>query len=178
MLVKTPRNIIGLLVARMIRNLYEMGPTLQKIMKRLQANQNLMKLLYYTDPDPLSQEDFTPAEVRDKIYEKLIKIVPRVGPHETATSVVSIRVESALRNRANTEFNNITLKIEVFVPLTQWFIKDENLRPFAIMAEILNSLNGKVIDGIGRMEGGDFLLNFLTDEIAAFEMTFSFVQYD
>ena len=46
------------------------------------------------------------------------------------------------------------------------------------MAEILNSLNGKVIDGIGRMEGGDFLLNFLTDEIAAFEMTFSFVQYD
>lgn len=162
----------------MIRNLYEMGPTLQKIMKRLLANQNLIKLLYYTGPDPLSQDDLTSAQISENIYEKLIKIIPRVGPHETATSIVSIRVESALRNRANTEFNNITLKIEVFVPLTQWFIKEENLRPFAIMAEILNSLNNKVIDGMGRMEGGDFLLNFLTDEISAFEMTFSFVQYD
>lgn len=165
-------------VVQLIRNLYEMGPTLMKIMTRLQSNQRLLKLLYYTDPDPLKNDDLTPEQIKNEIYEKLIKIVPRVGPHETATSVVSIRVESALRNRANTEFNNVTLKIEVFVPLTQWFIKDENLRPFAIMAEILESLNKKVIDGIGRMEGGDFLLNFLTDEIAAFEMTFSFVQYD
>jgi hypothetical protein len=30
------------------------------------------------------------------------------------------------------------------------------LRPFAIMGEIHKSLNRKIIDGFGRMTGGDF----------------------
>jgi hypothetical protein len=37
-----------------VRDLAEMGENLQKIFKRLQANQNLLKLLYYTDKDPLN----------------------------------------------------------------------------------------------------------------------------
>jgi hypothetical protein len=40
-----------------VRNLGEMGINLQKIIKRLLANQNLCKLLYYTDKDPLNGED-------------------------------------------------------------------------------------------------------------------------
>ena len=40
-----------------IRNCGEMGSNLQKIVKRLLANQNLLKLLYYTDTDPLSHKD-------------------------------------------------------------------------------------------------------------------------
>ena len=34
-----------------VRDLAEMGENLQKIFKRLQTNQNLLKLLYYTDKD-------------------------------------------------------------------------------------------------------------------------------
>ena len=34
------------------RNLDELGVNLQKIVTRLQSNQNLLKLLYYTDKDP------------------------------------------------------------------------------------------------------------------------------
>ena len=36
----------------MVRNLKELGPNLQKIVNRLQANQDLLKLLYYNDKDP------------------------------------------------------------------------------------------------------------------------------
>ena len=39
------------------RNLADMGTNLQKIVKRLQANQNLLKLLYYSGKDPLSEDD-------------------------------------------------------------------------------------------------------------------------
>nr|DAQ90169.1 MAG TPA: hypothetical protein [Bacteriophage sp.] len=38
------------------RYLQEMGPNLIKIMKRLLANQNLLRLLIYTDKDPLSKD--------------------------------------------------------------------------------------------------------------------------
>ena len=34
-------------------------------------------------------------------------------------------------------------------------IKDSNLRPFAIMGEIEESLNNKTINGLGKITGGD-----------------------
>lgn len=162
----------------MIRDLKELGPNLQKIVTRLQANQNLLKLLYYADKDPLSQPDLTPEQIQEEVFEKLIKIVPRVGPKETAQSLISIRVVNGISNKGNSEFRDIGLDIEVFVPLTQWFIKDTNLRPFCIMGEIQSSLNGKVINGVGKIQGGDFALNFLTEEISCYEMTFEFGEYD
>lgn len=160
------------------RNLSDLGLNLQKIITRLQSNQNLVKLLYYTDKDPYSGADLSSQDIKDKIYEKLIKIVPRVGPKETATSVIALRVVEGISNSGNNEFRNFTIGIEVFVPLTQWFIKDSNLRPFAIMGEIHKSLNNKTIDGLGKMVGGDFQINFLTDEISCYEMTYEIVSYD
>jgi hypothetical protein len=36
------------------------------------------------------------------------------------------------------------------------------------MGEIQKSLNGKTINGLGKIKGGDFFLNFLTEEISAY----------
>jgi hypothetical protein len=152
-----------------VRNCEEIGANLQKIMTRLFANQNLLKLLYYTDKDPYSQPDLTQEQIRKEIYEKLIKITPRVGPKETAHSILVIKVNKGLTDSSNTEFKNISIDVESFVPLTQWIIKDDNLRPFAIMGEVQKSLDGKTINGLGKMVGGDFALNFLTEEISAYE---------
>lgn len=162
----------------MVRNLEELGPNLQKIITRLQSNQNLLKLLYYTDKDPLSQPDLTKEQIQKEVFEKLIKVIPRVGPKETAKSLISLRVVRGRKNTENNEFRNISISIEVFVPLTQWFIKDSNLRPFCILGEIQKSLDGKRVDGLGELSGGDFDLNFLTDEISCYETTYGIITYD
>lgn len=162
----------------MVRNLGEIGLFLQKIITRLMANQNLLKLLYYSEKDPLSLPDLTEDQIEKEIFDKLIKIVPRLGPTETAQSLISLRIVHGHRLLANKEFQNIELAIEIFVPLTQWKIKDSNLRPFSIMGEIQKSLNGKVIDGLGKLESGDFDINFLTDEMSCYEMTFELIAYD
>lgn len=161
-----------------VRSLGEMGINLQKIVSRLQSNQNLLKLLYYSDKDPLSNADLTAEQIKNLIFEKLIKIVPRVGPKETAQSLISLRVVNGTINNENDQIQDVGLAIEVFVPLTQWIIKDSNLRPFAIMGEILKSLNNKNVNGLGKIQGGDFALNFLTDEISCYEMNFSIQQYE
>ena len=70
----------------MVRNLAELGPNLQKIMTRLLSNQDLVKYLYYSDKDPLSGADLTEKQIQEEVFEKLIKIVPRVGPKEDAIS--------------------------------------------------------------------------------------------
>ena len=161
-----------------VRNCTDIGVNAQYIVKRLLANQNLLKLLYYTDKDPLSHDDLTPEQIQDEVFEKLVKIVPRVGPKETAHSLIAVRIARARGLASNSEFKNVNISIEVFVPMTQWIIKDTNLRPFAIMGEVQKSLSGKKIEGLGKLMGGDFDLNFLTEEMSAYEQTFILTSYD
>lgn len=161
-----------------VRNCRDLGENAQKIMKRLLANQKLLKLLYYTDKDPLNQPDLTEDQIQNEIFEKLVKIIPRVGPKETAHSIVTMRITRGRQNTENNEFKDVRINIEVFVPLKQWIIKDVQLRPFAILGEIQESLNGKTINGLGRLDGGDFDLNFLTEEISAYEQYFYLTSYD
>ncbi len=137
-----------------------------------------MKLLYYTGKDPYSQDDLTEEQIKNEVFEKLVKVVPRVGPKETANSIIVLRVVRGTADAANNEFKNFRIDIEVFVPLTQWLIKDSNLRPFAIMGEIQKSLNGKKIDGLGRMVGGDFDLNFLSEEMSCYVQMFYITSYE
>ena len=132
-----------------VRNCSDIGENLQKIMKRLMANNDLVNLLYYTDKDPLSQPHLTEEEKKEKIFEKLIKIVPSVEPREDEKSVVAIRVIGGNKIGSNTEFRNVKISIEVFVPMTVWIFKNTNLRPFAILGEIEKSLQGKTINGLG-----------------------------
>ena len=56
-----------------IRNCGDIGVNTQYIVKRLIANQNLLKLLYYTDKDPLAGDDLTQDQIQDEVFEKLFK---------------------------------------------------------------------------------------------------------
>lgn len=161
-----------------VRNCADLGINAKYIMKRLLANQDLLKLLYYTDKDPLSQPDLTEEQIQNEVFGKLVKVVPRIGPHETAHSIVALRIARGRGIAQNSEFKNVVIGIEVFVPMTQWIIKDTNLRPFAIMGEVQKSLNNKKIEGLGKLTGGDFDLNFLTEEISAYEQIFTLTSYD
>lgn len=160
-----------------VRNCGELGLDLQKIVKRLLANQNLLKLLYYTDKNPLANQDLTDEQKKNEIYQKLLKIVPIIDPLETSQSMVSMSVVKGSIIDDNTEFLSLYINFEVFVPLTQWIIKDENLRPFAIIGEIQNSLNGKTINGLGKLEFGGFDKNFLTEEMSCYTVDFFITQY-
>jgi hypothetical protein len=173
-----------------VRNCADIGENLQKIIKLLMKNQTLLRLLYYTDKDPLllniaevpniadGHPDITSQVAKDEIYEKLIKVIPKVTANEIEKSIISIRVTRAPRNSANNEFKTVYISIDSFVPLKQWIIKNENLRPFLIMGEIQNSLVGKSINGLGKISGGDFELSFLTDEVSCYQQTFIIESYD
>ena len=161
-----------------VRNCREIGENLQKIVDRLMANNNLVKLLYYNDADPLSHENLTEEEKRNLIFNKLIKVLPKVTAKETTQSLVAIRVVKGNKIGSNKEFRNITLAIEVFVPWDQWIFKNANLRPFAILGEIQESLEDKIVNGLGKIAGGDFALSYLTDEVSCYEQSFGITTYD
>ena len=161
-----------------VRNCGELGANLQKIVTRLLSNDDLIKLLYYVDKDPLSQPALTKEEKQKNIYEKLLKITPRVVEDESNQSYIAIYVTRGSKVGGNNEFINIQITIDVVVPLETWIIKDSNLRPFAILGQIQESLEGKTINGLGKLTGGDFDLTRLTDKTSIYSQTFSIVQYD
>lgn len=161
-----------------VRNCKELGTNLQKICSRLLANEELVKLLYYTDIDPLANDALSDEEKRKKIFNELMCIVPRVGARDDSKSVLAIYVPKATGLPGNSEYKSVTIAIDVFVPLNQWIIKDSNLRPFAIMGEVQNSLNGKTVNGLGKIKGGDFDLILLTDEMSGYRQTFTIVEYE
>lgn len=161
----------------MVRNCRELGENLQKIVKCLMKNDTLVNLLYYTDKDPLSQPHLTDAQKQSEVFEKLIKVVPVVNAKENAKSVVVVRIDNG-EKMYNPEFRKVRIVIEVFVPVTQWIYKDTNLRPFAILGAIQESIEGKTINGLGRIEGGDFNLEYLTPEISCYSQTYDIVVYE
>ena len=160
-----------------VRNCAELGTNLQKIVSRLIANDELVKLLYYTDENPLGSTALTNEAKETKIFEKLVKTVPRVGTKDTANSVVVVYVQKAGRIPGNKEFKNVRILVDVIVPLTQWYIKSDNLRPFAILGQIQSSLDNKTINGLGKISGGDFEINFVTDDVICYQQVFEITEY-
>lgn len=161
-----------------VRNCAEIGENLQKIVTRLMANDDLVNLLYYTDKDPLSQPHLSNEEKKEKIFEKLIKIVPNVPVREDDKSVIAVRVVGGSKLGSNSEFVRVKISVEVFVPFSTWIFKSANLRPFAILGEIQKSLEGKTVNGLGKIEGGDFDISFLTKEMTVYEQTFWITAYE
>lgn len=155
----------------------EIGKNTQKIVNYLMENDNLVNLLWYTDQDPLSQTPLTKQQKKDWIFNKLIKLVPRLDLKDDAKSTISVFVSNTTR-LGNEEFRVVEITIEVFVPITQWIIKDSDLRPYAIMGEIQDSLDNRTINGLGRIKGGDFDYNFGSNEMTAFIQRFMITSYD
>jgi len=163
-----------------VRFLGEMGPNLIKIIQRLLANSNLLKLLWYTDKDPLSEQHIAVDQAAAYGHgdDGVIRIIPVVGTMEDARSIITLRVLRGIPSNENNEFLDIYFSIEIFVPNEQWIIKDNNLRPYAIMGEVQRSLEGKKINGLGEIRGSGFAVNFFTEEISAFIMNFKITQYN
>lgn len=159
-----------------VRNFGEMGINLQKICSRLLANENLLKLLEYADNDPLGHNSLTKEEASKKLHD-LIRVVPKMGAFEDSRSRIAVYVPRGEVISGNNEYRVITIQIDVFVPVTTWLIKDSNLRPFAIMGEIQSSLDGKTINGLGKIEGGGFDLVLLTEEMSTYRQTFTITDY-
>lgn len=163
-----------------VRFLQEMGSNLIKMMKRLLANQNLLRLLTYTDKDPLALDkaDIKASEAYLQGDNGVVRIIPVIGAKENSQSIITLRVLKGVPSMDNPEFLDIYFSIEVFVPNEQWIIKGDNLRPYSIMGEIQKSLEGKNINGLGTIRGSGFSVNFFTEEMSAFIMNYRITQYN
>jgi len=141
------------------------------IAKQLLSNPRLKRLLYYTTEDALDRPDLT-DEQSVELFGKNIKNVPKLYVDGSVLTYIIINFDNFTPNRTNPEFRDHIIEFDIICHYNQWTLKDFQLRPYRIAAEIDSMFNGKHLTGIGKTEflGANQII--LTDEFAGLCLMF------
>ena len=127
-------------------------------------NDRLKKLLYYTTNDCLDKPNLTDEETFS-MFGKQIKIVPKLYVDGSVLNYIIISFDNFTPS-GNPEFRDNLVEFDIICHFDQWNLKDFQLRPYKIAAEIDSMLNGKSLTGIGELEFMGATQIILTDEFA------------
>ena len=139
----------------------DMNIIVQLIMK----NERLKKMLYYTTKDCLFKPNLTEDETLE-LFGKNIKIVPKLYVDGSVLNYIIISFDNFKDNKTNPEFRDNIIEFDIICHFDQWQMKDFELRPYKIAAELDSMLNQKRLTGIGTIEFLGANQMVLTDEYA------------
>ena len=121
------------------------------LIETIAKNERLKRLLYYNVPDALDQPDLTPEQSR-KLFKDNIKMVPKLRIENEYLNYVILRFKNFEQNGTNPQFRDNIIAFDILVPFDHWQLKDYQLRPYKIAAEIDSMFNEKHLTGIGNLE--------------------------
>lgn len=128
-----------------------MGEDIFKITNRICRNQNLLKLLKFTDNDPLKHPDLTQDEI-DEMLHKNILIVPKIPDTlDDKLNYLIILLNDYELVPNNADFKFAQIRFVVLCPMDRWVMNGKTLRPYLMMSEIDTMFNEKELAGIGNL---------------------------
>lgn len=132
------------------------------IVDKICANERLKRLLYYTTPDAMEKPNLTDDQMYE-LFKKNIKLVPKVYVDGSILNYLIISFDKFVTNETNPEFRNNLIEFDIVCNFEQWHLKDYQLRPFRIAAELDSMLSDTRLTGIGKLEYVDAELFVLND---------------
>lgn len=147
------------------------------IVDMIMKNDRLKKLLYYTTKDCMSKPNLTEDETIS-LFGKQIKTVPKITVDGSVLNYIIVSFDNFISNNTNPEFRDNIVEFDIICHFDQWQIKDFELRPYKIAAELDSMFNNKRLTGIGEVEFLGANQMILTDEYAGLCLTFRVVHGD
>ena len=135
------------------------------ISNMLLKNQRLKKMLHYTTPNCLSKPDLTEEESVE-MFGKNIKMVPKLYVDNSVLNYIIVSFDNFTPNSLNPEFRDNIIEFDIICHFDQWTLKDFQLRPYRIAAEIDSMFDEKHLTGIGTLKFLGANQMILTDEYA------------
>lgn len=114
-------------------------------------NERLKKLLYYTGANALDRPDLTDEQTYE-LFGKNILIVPTIPVDKSVQAYIIITFDKFTPNETNPEFRDHIIAFDIICHLSEWQMKDFDLRPYKIAAEIDYMMDKKRLSGIGKTE--------------------------
>ena len=139
----------------------DMGLIVNMIMK----NERLKKMLHYTTRDCLNKPNLTEDETYE-LFGKNIKIVPKLQVDGSVLNYIIVSFDNFSKNASNPEFRDNIIEFDIICHFDQWHMKDFELRPDKIAAELDSMFDGKHLTGIGELQFLGANQMILTDEYA------------
>lgn len=139
----------------------DMGIIVNMVMK----NERLKKMLHYTSRDCLSKPNLSQDESL-ALFGKNIKIVPKLYVDGSVLNYIIVSFDNFTQNGTNPEFRDNIIEFDIICHFDQWHMKDFELRPYKIAAELDSMFNGKHLTGIGELQFLGANQMILTDEYA------------
>ena len=135
------------------------------IVDQMMKNERLKKLLYHTSRDCLDKPKLT-DEQTSELFGKNIKIVPKLYVDGSVMNYVIISFDTFTENKSNPEFRDNIVEFDIVCHFDQWHLKDFELRPYKIAAELDTMFNNQRLTGVGKLEFVGASQMILTDEYA------------
>ena len=139
----------------------DMGVIIDLMLK----NENLKRMLYYTSNDCLSKPHLSDKQNLE-LFGKNIRIVPKLQVDGEVMNYIIISFDNFTTNTTNPEFRNNIIEFDVICHFDNWHLKDYQLRPHRIAAELDSMLNEQRLTGIGKIQFLGANQMILTDEYA------------
>ena len=125
------------------------------IVLELINNQDLLKCLYYNSSDALTQTNLTDEIIYQMIDQEDLtntKIYITPFPSNIIDEAKSeLRVYIRNFSPGNIRLSRIIFDFAIIVHNNLWVLDGGKQRPLVIIQEILNSLNGKSVSGLGKL---------------------------
>ena len=128
------------------------------------SNDRLCKLLYYTDRNALEKPKLTDEE-KLGLFNKQIRIVPKLYVDNPVLNYIIISFDNFVESE-NPQFRDNIIEFDIICHFDQWQLKDFQLRPYRIAAEIDSMFDEKHLSGIGHLHFLGANQMILTDEYA------------
>ena len=135
------------------------------IVNMIMKNDRLKKMLHYTSRDCLSKHNLSQDESL-ALFGKNIKIVPKLYVDGSVLNYIIVSFDNFTQNGTNPEFRDNIVEFDIICHFDQWHMKDFELRPYKIAAELDSMFNGKHLTGIGELQFLGANQMILTDEYA------------
>ena len=142
-----------------------MEKDLQIITDLFLRNDRLKKLLFHNVPTALKERGLTDEETYG-LFGKNIKIVPKLYIDGSVLTYIIISFDNFTPNATNPEFRDNVISFDIICHFDQWQLKDFQLRPYKIAAELDFMFNDRRLSGIGKLEFLGANQMILTDEYA------------
>lgn len=154
-----------------------MGDNIFKIALRLTKDQELCRLIKYTDRTPLSK-DKQDVNGLDLLHKNIL-VVPKI-PDETLTkeNFVLVMFDDFYVDGANKDFKISSVQFTIICPYDEWLIEENSLRPYLIMERIDTLFNEQRLSGIGNLKFSSGTELVVSPQLGGYSLTYQVHEFN
>lgn len=155
-----------------------MGEDIYKMTSKILSNQKILKLLKFTDSNPLSHPDLTQDEIDDMLHSNVL-IVPKIpDTFDEKMCYLLMILNTYDVAPQNQDFKAATIRFDIICPMENWIINGKTLRPYLIMSEIDTMFNEKTIAGIGNLSFSKARPLVVSSLLAGYSMVYGHYEFN